>query len=92
MGSNPTSPTKFLRMFSVYVLRSEKTGRRYVGSSQDVEARLQQHNRGQSLATKHGIPWKLIHQEGFPTRAEAARRERFSKTGKGRDVLDQLPE
>ena len=79
-------------MFHVYVLRSEKTGRRYVGSSQDIEARLQQHNTGQSLATKHGAPWKLIHQEEFPTRAEAVRRERFYKTGKGREFLDQLPE
>ena len=79
-------------MFYVYVLRSEKTGRRYVGSTQDIEERLQQHNSGQSLATRHGAPWKLIHHEEFPTRAEAVGRERFFKTGKGRDFLDQLPE
>ena len=77
-------------MFHVYVLRSEKTGRRYIGSSQDIESRLGEHNSGQSLATKHGIPWRLVHQEHFPTRAEAVRRERFYKTGKGRDFLDQL--
>ncbi|MFM8458828.1 MAG: GIY-YIG nuclease family protein [Chthoniobacterales bacterium] len=46
-------------MYHVYVLRSEKTGRRYVGSTQDIAARLLQHNSGQFLATKHGIPWKL---------------------------------
>ncbi len=78
-------------MFHVYVLRSEKTGRRYVGSSQNIESRLNEHNSVQSLATKHGVPWKLIHHEEFPTRAEAFRRERFFKTGKGRDFLDQLP-
>jgi len=77
-------------MYHVYVLRSEKTGRRYVGSSQDSEERLLQHNSGQSLATRHGVPWKLIHCEQFSTRAEAVRRERFYKTGKGRDLLDQL--
>jgi putative endonuclease len=74
----------------VYVLRSEKTGRRYVGSTQDIQERLRQHNGGQSLATKHGAPWKLIHQEEFPTRAEAVRQERFYKTGRGRDLLDEL--
>jgi putative endonuclease len=79
-------------MFHVYVLRSEKTGRRYVGSSQNIESRLNEHNRGQSLATKHGVPWKLIHHEEFPTRAEAVRLERFYKTGKGRDFLDKLAE
>jgi putative endonuclease len=77
-------------MFYLYVLRSEKTGRRYVGSSQDVDSRLQQHNSGQSLATKHGAPWKLIHQEAFMTRPEAVRRERVYKTGRGRDLLDRL--
>jgi putative endonuclease len=92
VGSNPTSPTTLSRMFHVYVLRSEKTGRRYVGSSQDLEKRLREHNSGQSLATRHGAPWKLIHHEEFPTRAEAVRRERFYKTGKGRETLDQLPE
>ena len=77
-------------MFYVYVLRSEKTGRRYVGSSRDVHSRLQQHNSGHSLATKHGAPWRLIHQEEFLTRTEAVRRERFYKTGRGREFLDQL--
>ena len=77
-------------MYHVYVLRSEKTGRRYVGSSQDIEKRMRQHNSGQSLATRHGVPWKLIHCEKFTNRAEAVRQERFYKTGKGRDLLDQL--
>jgi putative endonuclease len=77
-------------MFYLYVLRSERTGRRYVGSTQDVELRLRQHNSGQSLATKHGAPWRLIHHEQFLTRAEAVQRERFYKTGKGRDLLDRL--
>ena len=77
-------------MYHVYVLRSEKTGRRYVGSSQDIEKRTRQHNSGQSLATRHGVPWKLIHCEEFTNRAEAVRQERFYKTGKGRDFLDQL--
>ena len=90
--SNPTIPTTLSRMFHVYVLRSEKTGRRYVGSSQDPEKRLGEHNNGQSLATRHGAPWKLIHHEECPTRSEAVRREHFYKTGKGREALDQLPD
>lgn len=77
-------------MYHVYVLRSEKTGRRYVGSTQNIEERLAQHNRGYSLATKHGAPWMLLHSEEFATRAEAFQRERFFKTGKGRDLLDKL--
>jgi len=77
-------------MFSVYVLRSGKTSRRYVGSCGDLSDRLRRHNAGESPATKHGLPWTLIHEEQFPTRAEAMARERFYKTGRGRDALNKL--
>jgi len=73
--------------FFAYVLLSEKTGRRYVGSCADLDGRIGRHNRGESKATKHGIPWRLIHSETFATRAEAVRREMYLKTGKGRDEL-----
>ena len=74
--------------FFIYVLRSAKTGRRYVGSTQDVEERLHRHNAGHSKSTKAGAPWVLIHTEMFPTRAAAVEREMFLKTGVGRACLD----
>ena len=77
-------------MFHVYVLRSEKTGRRYVGSCENLDDRLRHHNAGESKATKHGVPWILIHRESFPTRAEAVTRERYYKAGRGRDKLDRI--
>ena len=76
-------------MYSVYVLISSKTGRRYVGSCADLSGRLRRHNAGESLATKHGLPWTLIHEEKFPTRSAATARERDFKTGRGRDELNQ---
>ena len=39
---------------------------------------------------KHRVPWALIQSEGFATRIEAAQRERYYKTGGGRDELDRL--
>ena len=77
-------------MFYCYVLRSLRTGRRYVGSCEDLDERLQRHNSRESKATKHGVPWVLLHSEGFSTRREAAGRERYYKTGRGRDELDKL--
>jgi len=77
-------------MFYVYVLRSRKTGRRYVGSCKDVTERLRRHNAGHSKATKHGIPWEVVNVEAFRSRSEAQRRERYFKTGKGRDELDSM--
>jgi putative endonuclease len=75
-------------MFHCYILRSQKTGRHYVGSCEDREERLRRHNAGESKATKHRTPWVLVHSEEFPTRREAVARERYYKTGRGRDELN----
>ena len=77
-------------MFYLYVLRSKKTGRRYIGSCEDIDDRLRRHNAGESKATKHGIPWIVIHVEEFLTRSAARSRERYYKTGRGRDELERL--
>ena len=77
-------------MFHVYVLRSATTGRHYVGSCEFVDARLRRHNAGHSKSTRHGVPWVLLHRESFMTRAEAVRKERFYKSGRGRDELERL--
>jgi putative endonuclease len=79
-----------IEVYFVYVLRSEITGRRYVGACHDIEERLRRHNCGESKSTKHGAPWKLMHYEQFETRSEAVQRERFYKTGRGREELDKI--
>lgn len=76
--------------YFVYVLRSEVTGRRYVGSCANLEDRLHRHNAEESKATKSGAPWRLVYSETFGTRALACQREQFFKTGRGRDFLDRL--
>ena len=75
-------------MFCVYILRSEKTGRRYVGSCEDLAERLRRHNNAESKATRHGVPWLLLHSEKFSSRCAAASKERYYKTGRGRDGLE----
>jgi putative endonuclease len=77
-------------MFYCYVLRSQTIGRRYVGSCEDLTERIRRHNGRDSKATKHGVPWVLAYSESFATRFEAAQRERYYKTGGGRDELDKI--
>jgi putative endonuclease len=86
-GSNPFAPTM---AYFVYVLISDKIGRRYVGSCEGLQDRLRRHNSGQSKATKHGVPWSLVHSETFEIRSEAVRQELYFKTGKGRDELNSI--
>jgi len=75
-------------MFYAYVLKNP-FGILYKGSTRDLRHRINQHN-GQidypSFTKKRG-PWKLAYSEEFTTRSEAMKRERFFKTGKGRDFL-----
>ena len=77
-------------MFAVYVLWSERLKKRYVGSTDDLESRVKQHNRGVSRFTSGGIPWKVIHTEEFTTKRDARMRELFLKSGVGRKWLDDL--
>ena len=77
-------------MFYVYVLKSLKNGRHYTGSTNNLERRIHEHNSGQTKYTKIAGPFELIYKESYNTKLEAIRRERFSKTGKGRGVLKQI--
>ena len=77
-------------MYFTHVLRSLTTGRYYTGSTSNLQARLIQHNSDQSTSTKHRGPWELMHQEQFNTLAEAVGRERYLKSGKGRDDLKRI--
>ena len=74
----------------IYVLRSRETHRLYTGATTNIEARIAQHNTDQSRSTKNRGPWDLVHHEEFATLAEALRRERFLKSGKGRDELQRI--
>ena len=66
-------------LYFVYILYSQRRQRYYVGSTEVVEKRLQEHNRGKSASTRAGIPWELIRTEDFGTRSEAILRERKIK-------------
>ena len=77
-------------MFYVYVLRSEKTKRRYVGMSGDPEKRLLEHNNGYTKSTKGSRPWTKVYTESFETLNEAVAREKYLKSGVGREFLDKI--
>ena len=77
-------------MFYVYVLFSKNYNRHYTGMSIDVEKRLSQHNLKQNTSTKAYIPWKIIYTERFKTRVEARKKEKYLKSGIGREFIKTL--
>ncbi len=74
----------------VYVLRSDRDGRRYVGIAHDVAKRLEEHNAGRVFSTKGRRPLRVVHAEFVDTIAEARAREKYYKTAAGRRLLNDL--
>ncbi|MCF6180685.1 GIY-YIG nuclease family protein [Lutibacter sp.] len=77
-------------MFYVYVLYSKKHNRKYTGMTIDIERRLKEHNTKQNKSTKAYAPWEVIFKEAFKTRLEAREREKYLKSGVGREFIKSL--
>jgi putative endonuclease len=74
----------------VYILRSLKDSKYYIGETHDVEARLLFHNSGRQRSTKNRIPFVLILVEQFETRDAALAREKQIKSWKGGNAFKLL--
>ena len=77
-------------MYYVYVLKSLKDGKLYIGSTDDISRRIAEHNRGKNISTKWRRPFKLIYFEEFRERKEARWRE--YKFKKSHDILKRAME
>jgi putative endonuclease len=77
-------------MYYAYVLRSEKNGYNYYGSTNDLERRLREHNSGHTKSVKYIRPLKLVYLEEFSTLSEARKREKFFKSGQGRAFVKSV--
>ena len=77
-------------MYLVYAIKSERDGRIYVGMCADIEIRLKEHNAGKTKSTKGFMPWKLIYKEEAVNRIEARKREKYLKSGIGKEYLKEL--
>ena len=79
-------------MFYIYIIKSLKTGKYYIGSSSNVEERLKKHNNGNVKSTKVFTPWEIMHTESFLSRSIAEKRERQLKNWKSRKAIERLIE
>jgi len=81
-------------MYFTYILQSESTGRYYVGSTDNLDRRVAQHNdpdyKGSKTTKRFKGPWKLVYTESSQTRAEAMSREREIKSWKSRKAIQDL--
>ena len=83
MPSNTTSSV----FFYIYILESLKDGGRYIGYTNNLKRRLEEHKKGLSFTTKHRLPFKLVYFEGCLNEQDAKRREHYLKTTQGRRFI-----
>ncbi len=74
-------------MFYVYAIKSQNHDRIYIGLTQNIKNRIQEHNSGKTKSTKFYRPWVLFYKEVLNSRPEARKREKELKTGFGREYL-----
>ncbi len=73
-------------MFYVYYIQSESNSSLYyVGSTINIERRLQEHNSDKSSHTLKNSPWKLLMYVAFTDKTKALTFEQYLKTGSGRE-------
>lgn len=66
-------------MYIVYVLKSIVDESTYLGQTNDLERRLEQHNKGFVASTKSKKPYVLVYYEAYMDRETAVQRERHLK-------------
>ena len=78
-----------MKMYFVYVLKS-KEGFHYTVMTEDLEKRMNEHNNTSlSFWTKRGTDWEIIFQEDYKIKSESLKREKWLKTGVGREFLEK---
>ena len=79
-------------MFYTYILFSVRLNRYYVGTTDDVVRRLEEHNNAfyEDAYTSKGIPWNLLLSIMCDSSSEAYRLEAFIKRMKSRKFIEKL--
>lgn len=74
----------------VYILESQKNFRYYIGSTDDINKRIQEHNVGKVLSTRNTRPWIVKAFIKCGTIAEARSSEYRLKKYKRKDILEKV--
>ena len=74
-------------MYYVYILLGERDGNFYIGNTNNLRIRFSQHCDGKVESTKNRRPLKLAYYEGYLSKEDAQRNEKYYKTTKGREDL-----
>jgi putative endonuclease len=74
----------------VYAIISKVNAEIYVGIAKDADQRLREHNTGKNRYTKGLRPWESLYRELQPDWEAARKREKYLKSGVGKEFLRSL--
>ncbi len=74
-------------MYYVYVLLSKNDNLFYTGFTTNIERRVNEHNAGQQISTKHRGPFDIVYYEFCLIKEDAIAREKYLKSGMGKKYL-----
>ena len=77
-------------MYYVYAIKSLNKNYLYVGITNNLERRISQHNLGREKTTKPYSPFKVIYTEQYENRTLARKKEKFLKSGCGKEFLKSI--
>lgn len=77
-------------MYYLYILQSTVDDSFYIGSTSNIDKRLDKHNKGYSRYTKSKRPWKVMYSETYETLSETRKREYYLKSLKSKSAIEKL--
>ena len=75
--------------YFVYILKSLNDGKLYIGYTNNLRRRIIEHNKQENLSTKSRTPFQLVYYEAHRNKIDAENREKFFKTGWGRQYIQK---
>jgi len=77
-------------MYFVYAIQSKWREIIYVGYTTNLQKRFRMHNLGKIFSTKPYKPYNLIYYEVYQNKNDALEREKFLKSGWGKNYLRRV--
>lgn len=93
LRSSPPAGGGRAPMFFVYAIYNKKNDKIYIGETNKLEDRLNQHNTkhfSKSFTSNFNGSWELIYKEEHISRQEARKREKQLKSYRGRQFIRSL--
>jgi putative endonuclease len=84
-----SSPVRGSRMnYFLYILYSSSLDKYYIGTTNNIERRIYEHNLGRGKYTSKGIPWEIKFTRFFNSKDDAVKEERRLKKCKSRKYIE----